>query len=232
MFITVDWDYFLPIKPEWDLSTQENGLFLDFIWITRVEVKPLMKLDEYKNFWSLVRNNTGELPNVCFVSESHCDAGPLIPREERLVILFDAHHDCWPNPSPDEIQAENWAESWLKSNPDNKLIWVKPEHSPFDLWGANPKIKKQIKTLTFDKALKLLGLAPVSRVHICRSGCWCPPWFDQDFRKFVKSYGKIQLTRKVKKPFDGYALRWNDKHYKQLVSFKDLLDNHRNSLVI
>ena len=27
-------------------------------------------------------------------------------------------------------------------------------------------------------------------LHVCRSGCWTPPWLDEAFVAFVKAYGK------------------------------------------
>ena len=185
--LTVDFDFFVPEKPEWDFGHRESLLFLNMLWGTRMGYLDLMKTDgNEKDFWQHIPIK----PETVWVSDSHMYAYTLLHRVNR-VVLFDAHHDCWHSDSlgvekrEHQVYCHNWLREWLIGGKNRKALWVKPEWQD-DACTLPDDMKSKVEVVTWHKGLDL-GLKGPVVTHICRSGCWVPPWLDKAFLGFVEA---------------------------------------------
>jgi hypothetical protein len=65
-----------------------------------------------------------------------------------------------------------------------------------------------------------LELGDVWNVHVCRSGCWTPPWLDKAFIDFVGCRG-YPVARLQSGDWDPMKPRWNAKAERQALLFRD-----------
>lgn len=201
--LTVDFDFFVPEKPEWDMGHQESLIFLKMLWTSRIGLMDKMKTDGNESgFWQQFAGVKFTGPT--WVSDSHAYAHSLLKGVNR-VVLFDAHHDCWEgdslgvDKSERRIMCHNWLREWLMGGKNRKVTWVKPD---WQKACTLPKdMKGRVKVVTYSKGMDL-GLEGSVGLHICRSGCWVPPWLDKAFLAFVEA-----LRRSIPIPMqDG---EWN-----------------------
>ncbi len=136
------------------------------------------------DFWK----NIGFKPKGrTWVSDSHAYVYSLLHGIGR-VVLFDAHHDCWYGDSlgidktDRNIYCHNWLLEWLRGSKNRKAVWVKPEWQ--DAFELPDDMKKKVEVVVYSKGMDL-GLEGTTIHHICRSGCWVPPWLDKAFLGFV-----------------------------------------------
>lgn len=189
--LTIDWDFFVPEKAEYDLGHAESLLFLDMMWRSRGALVDLIKTNgAEKGFWSLVGASTDRAGST-FVSDSHAFAYGLL-RGIDHVLLVDAHHDCWESDTlgvdkaSRGVYCHNWLREWLRGSKKRRATWVRPEWSkdsftlPEDMAGK----------VTIVSEVKDWGAMGIARVHACRSGCWTPPWLDRQFIEFVEARGR------------------------------------------
>jgi hypothetical protein len=85
------------------------------------------------------------------------------------------------------VDCSDWLSTWLFSAPfsNYRVHWVRPKWTEIELPMALDRT--QVTDIPFN------GSLPKSNVvclHICRSGCWTPPWADQAFIDFVTASGK------------------------------------------
>jgi hypothetical protein len=208
--ITIDWDYFVPYDRDWDIQHQESLLYLEFIWKTRGYLLSEIKTaGEEKTFWPWLHKHFGTSEELLTVSDSHACVvkDPSLWTGCDTIISFDQHHDCWP--TEDDNRDENyriihvachtWARAWLEDDPDRTLVWVYPDHMDLvgdygDLTSDESRIYDLIDRIDI---LPRKDFDPrdyaddVSGVHLCRSGCWVPPWLDAAFIQFVKDSGLL-----------------------------------------
>ena len=190
IMVTVDWDFFVIEKPHWDMGHQESPLFLDVLWAHRYGLRNEMKTTGHeKDFWNIVGNLLPISENAdIHVSDSHLYAYPAANDCEG-IFLFDAHHDCWETRESGKVQCDNWLRIWLEENEERWAVWVYPEHAR---WQGAPELPEdmvgRIDVVTWKVFAEHPELVPgketVDTLHICRSGCWTPPWLDQAFIDF------------------------------------------------
>ena len=217
--LSIDWDFFVPEKVEWDFGHQETLFHLNFLWTTRLAYFDQMKTTGAENsFW----DKTGLGTKPCtFVSDSHCFAYNLL-RGIDHVVLVDAHHDCWKADSlgtddGDGIYCHNWLRAWLKGNKKRRATWVCPE------WASGsfilPKDIDRVEEVCEMPSLKDMN---VKTVHVCRSGCWTPPWLDKKFIDFVNGRG-AQVFSIQNDEWNPMIERWTEEEIKSHLEQENIL---------
>lgn len=201
--LTIDWDVFLPEFAGLDLGHKEAELFLTFLWLTRYHHRDHLTLNgEQVLFWHWMRRSAplpSDLKEV-YVSDSHALVWPLLcEHDPDTVILIDQHHDLFPasDDSGHQIYCHDWALHWLEQDYERRLIWFAPDYLD------NPRVlnEREVPRQFRDRVKMLMWpddlvqswvqaeFAQVGVAHICRSGCWSPPWHDYDFIQFVGQSG-------------------------------------------
>lgn len=184
--LTVDFDFFVPEDPMWDIGHRESKLFLTILWGTRGNLIDKMKTTgEEHGFWERIGVKRNGIRPI-WVSESHCYAHTLTAGVDRIVT-FDAHHDCWKG-QKGEVSCENWLRVWLKGSKRRRATWVRPTWLEKGVCEVPDDLKDRVDVVEGLEGLKL-GLEGPVDVHICRSGCWVPPWLDGAFLAFVGALG-------------------------------------------
>lgn len=195
--LTVDWDFFVPEDPRWDIGHKENALFLNAAWVARVAAlhNIMRTTGEEKTFWTdfpLTLDAVG----VFGISDSHAFVWDLLYGMDS-VVLIDAHHDLWDAgeglETEGEVYCHNWARTWLEGDAFRKLYWLPPSGDYSEFLLAVPQIPKDLQHLVDAGRIVLLSTlqeiekypVSISRVHVCRSGCWTPPWLDNEFLDFI-----------------------------------------------
>lgn len=225
--LSIDWDYFVPEKPEWDFAHAENPFHILFIWSLRMGVISEFKTTgEEETFWE----STGLKDKISkvIVSESHAMAFDLAENVDHIVIV-DAHHDCWKEDSVmgiDEgkkVYCHNWLRVWLSKNKHNKATWVCPPSSMTNF--PLPKdMKKRVKIV---HEVPNLADMDVLKVHVCRSGGWTPPWTDKQFIKFVKD-GTWKIVRVKTSQLNPLKQRWTEEYFRKNLEKELAVQNFLN----
>lgn len=201
ILLSIDWDYFIPIKKEWCGSYIENKKNLMSIWYKRYFKNKMFGIDisktvtlgkEYKNFLDKIRKIFIFDNNLkIYVSESH-KLSYDIAKESKCtqVFSFDAHSDLGYGGLSSlnfEINCANWLGKLLK----NKIITTANIiYSPY-----THEFKDEFKEINdsfnvnYLKLDKIINKIHVSAIHICRSGAWTPPWLDFKFNSLINNLG-------------------------------------------
>lgn len=241
--ITIDWDFFVPYNRDWDIQHQESLLYLEFIWKTRGYLfEEIRTAGEEKTFWPWLHKHFGTSEELLSISDSHACIvkDPSLWRGCDTIISFDQHHDCWRthDDNRDEsyrimhVACHTWARAWLEDDIDRRLVWVYPDHMDFSDYGdiLDPDSESDICDL-----LDQIDILPrkefnpqdyrndeVTGIHLCRSGCWVPPWLDAAFIQFVKDSGLL-FDVLQDGDWDPLRERWRQK------DVDDMMRLHRDS---
>ncbi|WP_461614689.1 arginase [Clostridium sp. Marseille-QA1073] len=214
--LSVDWDYFVKIIPQWCGSYIENQRGLLSAWYRRyIEegIKGVNLEEEIKvskdalNFWDEIRNKFNFSEDIrVFVSDSHkysYDISKYYDCDE--VFLFDAHSDLGYGGLASlrfELNCANWLGILFKNNIIKKAnIFYSPYtlEKPEDFEELNNNY--EIDYLDFPKFNEKNN---IDAIHICRSGGWTPPWLDNDFYKFIKAlnlpYKELESLKRIWRP--------------------------------
>ena len=198
--ISVDWDFFVPLISKrdnlhFDFGFGENLFFLTDIWKLRATDPATHEIEclDYKDFWSKLKINYGERA----VSDSHLYVFELARylHDSGLIdelVLVDAHHDIFLSGEENleekqiSVSCGNWV-FWLLSNCPLLEIhflqadWAKPYFPFTDQLEQYPSLEERFHLITSAELTKF----SFDHVHVCRSGCWTPPWLDKDFKSFI-----------------------------------------------
>lgn len=232
--ISIDWDFFVPEKMEWDLGHAENLMFLNMVWMTRSHLLHQMTTDGIeKDFWKTLSAQY-DLSGVSEVkvSDSH-SYGYEAARFADNIILFDTHHDLWPwHIESESIHCGNWLRFWMLSDFRRTLTWVRSSHSDYDLTGLND-FGDRVTVLTWGEDA-LPEAENITDIHICRSGCWTPPWLDENFIEFVKEAGNFAdcdfLNMENDSPWNALNARWGESEFAQAKEMEEQLAQYREVL--
>jgi len=221
--LTVDFDFFVPEKDGWDLGHAEAVFYLKMIWMIRAQLMSEMKLNgQEQSFWQVLPKSF-TLPKCrdIFVSDSHLCAYNLA-EDINQIILVDRHHDCfeWPTfkqmhtDSKYKVDCGNWAAVWLGMQPHRRLLWVYPD----DLGDVSADVnfavesgrKNRFEAQSYSEFCKTYKMPRKTdlTVHVCRSGCWVPPWLDLPFCDFVMASGLMPQVMQTG-VWDPMVYRWN-----------------------
>ena len=218
-FVTVDWDFFVPEKAMWDMAHKESEMFLTLLWAHRGGlIKEAVTSGEEKDFWK----SLGKLPKNAFVSDSHAYAYAVTGEADR-VVLFDAHHDCWQKEKDGLVYCDNWLRVWLEGDESREALWVYPKHV-IENWGEQEvpeDLRDRVETLEWNGSV---DLDKVKAVHICRSGCWTPPWLDADFIKFIGHFSRVRSMQDG--VWDATKPRWTDEVFDGVVKSHEQMMAH------
>jgi hypothetical protein len=214
--VTVDWDFFVPENPNWDMGHEENLLFLNFMWKTRAGLFDMIKTTGLeKGFWE----RTGlkaKAGDYTYVSDSHLFAYGLLKGIDN-VVLVDAHHDCWKEGGKN-VYCHNWLRLWLEKNKKNRATWVCPE------WAAgNFTLPADMDRVTVVHEMPDVSKMNVRDVHICRSGCWTAPWLDKQFIEFVEDRGGWEVPLQVD-AWNPLKERWSQKDFQEMRDQQQKVD--------
>jgi len=210
--LSVDWDYFVFTENEYQGSYLENKRSLIDEWYKRYiisrksgrDIRKSYKLcPEVKSFWIKIKKYFRFSDKVkVYVSDSHSLSYKIAKEcKANSVCLFDAHSDLGYGGAASlnfEVNCANWLGKLLKENAiDSAIIF----YSPYTT--ENPGYFKQMNmryNIRYESLDSLKSRTEISAIHICRSGAWVPPWFDDDFFKFVDElnmpYEKAELMER------------------------------------
>ena len=171
---------------------------------------------EETKFWQKMETLAPSLKKAkLFVSDSHCFAHDQSFFSDH-VILIDAHHDCWDNMpghlDSNSVMCHNWARIWLKAHPKSRMTWVRPSWQKASQIPVPKDLKDRVDVVRGLKGLKQPIAGPTS-LHVCRSGCWTPPWLDKAFLGFLESFSGYPkgINRLQTEAWDATVCRWNEK---------------------
>lgn len=195
--VTIDWDFFVPERLEWDMGHSETLLFLKMLWHSRYRYRDEMVTDgNERTFWqsAIGKAALDNCKGPVFVSDSHLFAYDVAKKiRAGRVVNIDAHHDCWPvdmTPTGPTIGCHNWLRAYQDLS-GCAVQWIAPAHS-----HVRDDDHKDLHNGGLSWSHSLLAAALLVNsddevtIHICRSGCWTPPWLDEQFRQFVKGAHK------------------------------------------
>lgn len=190
-FLTIDWDYFLPsARSYWPLGAETL-----FSMTTRWKSYNLsnVKTENVEGFWKHIKR-WFKFKHI-LVSESHIVMYDLLMKQNiKTVVSFDCHHDCYYNTV---LDCGSWGTNWLEKNTGSKMYWVSQYPKSGGIYGADmikKEVREQVKILDHNDIYNLFDELFLSGnmktkldfIHICRSGCWSPPQFDKEFKKFLE----------------------------------------------
>ncbi|NEU05901.1 arginase [Clostridium senegalense] len=195
--LSVDWDYFVYTQKENWGSYIENNRNVINLWYKRYiqcrnrgkSIEKSFELSKNANiFWNKIKRNFKFDKNLkVYISDSHVLSYDIAKKYDcNEVYLFDAHSDLGYGGLSSlnfEVNCANWLGKLLKNNIINKANII---YSPYTT--EKPEYFKEIKNKYNVNFIDIDDLEKdiyVPSLHICRSGAWTPPWFDEDFKKFI-----------------------------------------------
>ena len=218
--LSVDFDYWVPEDPMLDWGHQEKGIFLEMIWISRAasliandhDPKQISKIDEAPSpidFAGFLVDEKGYALGENFaVAESHESAYHYFENEKNMhVIHVDAHHDM--GYTLKKVNCDNWLQHLIDEGKVKKVSMIYPKwrlqknmHWDMDMPDEVKSRIEDWKAKGIDISVKFgLNELPanviLNKVFVCRSGCWVPPWLDDDFadmcREIMYDIGQYQV---------------------------------------
>lgn len=201
VLLSIDWDYFIPLREEWCGSYVENRRNLSTLWYKRyiesgMRGENLEKIIDtgpvLENFWErLHRYFKIDQNTKIFVSDSHKLSYKIAKKYTCTeVYLFDAHADLGYGGlgSLDfELNCANWLGKLLQERIIRKATII---YSPYtrekEDFFTQINQKFNIEYCTIDH-LPINNSKTI--IHVCRSGAWTPPWLDRKFIAFVEKIG-------------------------------------------
>lgn len=191
--LSIDWDYFFPNSEPYDMGHSEHhGTELaTLLWMNRAHCKNILTgenlLTTYvptipSDFWKKILKNK---PTI-YLAESHYRIWPLIENEMfAQVTSLDAHHDCGYktlNMNKLYVDCSNWAAVGMKLARIGRMDLYYPS---WRIIGSEGSIKGIGHHPTSTKH-GLPEPAKYTKIFVCRSGAWTPPWWDQTFQNFIR----------------------------------------------
>jgi hypothetical protein len=229
--LVVDWDFFF-VNPLhngnvtdrtlllYDWKHLEAPFFVNDIWWSRLHGfvmndLPLPMASNVEGFW----DRFGLDEAVLMVADSNLYAGLIQPSSigdfeaERWnrIDLFDAHHDSgYKIRSLAEYEQRGTVscEDWMLEHAKRGVTDL---HVHYPAWLTAAFSADPQPAIEIDRRIDDGQPVDVSydAVFVCRSGAWVPPWCDQQFADFVKSF-----------PGAGYS--WVDEENETMVRDFDI----------
>lgn len=210
--LSVDWDYFVFTDRTCQGSYLENKRSLIDDWYKRyiifkqngTDIKKSYRLSPgFRSFWEKIKEffritNRAKV----YVSDSHRLSYKIAAESKAdTVYLFDAHSDLGYGGMTAlnfEVNCANWLGKLFRDGIISRAVIV---YSPYT--SENPEYFKAMNrryNIEYADFNTLKRGVEISAVHVCRSGAWVPPWFDDNFMEFVNllniPYEKIDLVER------------------------------------
>jgi len=220
--VSIDWDTFVPEKSEWDIGHSETQFHHDQLWTVRPHLLEAMTTNgEEKTFWERFHRVFDVSDHALIhVSDSHLFAYQELPEDVERLVLIDAHHDAWSLSWDGHIQCDTWVRHWLNERRSNEVVWVQANWPGPKDFGLPPDMHSRFRKGRLRDLEKLIKGGPwACPVHVCRSGCWTPPWLDQAFIDFVAASGLTPVRIEAKGnsgDWDPLTCRWDEQRYQEL----------------
>lgn len=226
--LTIDFDFFVPEDPMWDMGHSESPFFMNFIWHTRANRMDEMKTNgEEKGFWKRLQDAFKFETDTIHVSESHLEAFHLTPPLGRIINI-DRHHDVW-EAVGNRVDCATWGLQAMRLRHAEGMTWVHPTDGGFETTMAGdymemvpPRYRKRIEPMTLQEAMVRLDGTRIDAVHVCRSAAWTPPWLDGAFSKFVADGPFKKIEQAGALPVEP---RWSEKDFEQAREHKALVES-------
>lgn len=209
VFLSIDFDFFIHEKLEYDWGHRENGIFIQDIWPIRAMHLMAAGIDPLKEVGLTGDPNelAAQLEDLKWkfkkrshlsVAESHSSAYHALKGKTNLEIInIDAHHDiCYGQDK--KLDCGNWIYMLAKEGRVNKVtiiypLWRKSEHdAEMDSDYLSSESVKKITSLGVDVdvvyGIDKTHARKVDEVFIARSGAWVPPWTDDAFYTFIQTW--------------------------------------------
>lgn len=192
--LVLDWDYFFPLRPEWEWSHWEDSAMIEgAVWTARafnffLMQKALPQSLGWRGFWNRFKFADGAKlyyadSNAMAYSALLADLGSKLSSTD--IWLFDQHHDCYAAGAEalyeGKVTCENWMIQLGLPHDGNNLHVLYPDHDTAPMEAVPvpyfPNLDQRL-----DNELPP-GYLPKTFdvVFVCRSGAWVPPWMDQEF---------------------------------------------------
>jgi hypothetical protein len=201
VLISVDWDYFINAKRRTLCSLRDNYRNNYLRWYKEYLQNPRLTLlysllPNRGDFWAVLGQRYRLYSStLLFISESHKYSYYLSKILDcQKVINFDAHADLGYSGYPN-VGAYTHCANWLGRLVNTAQVEeAEIVYSPYTHEKAADfrDFLKSGLTIHFTR-LDKLGAQPqnevVAGVHVCRSGAWTPPWYDQEFDRLINVSG-------------------------------------------
>lgn len=226
--LSIDWDYFIPLKKEWSGSYIENNKNINFLWYKRyfehknkgedLESSIIVDRKLMQHFLlTLSLKFYIEKDAKLYVSDSHKFSYYIAKNFScDNIYSFDAHTDLGYGGLA-SLKFEVNCGNWLGKLFDDAII--KTAYillSPFSFENSSQfkeiNNKFDIRYIDTDD---IYNLPNISIIHIARSGAWTPPWLDHDFFQLIDSFDRPYKVLDLKHRY------WNPKG----ISLADILPN-------
>lgn len=205
--LSIDWDYFIPIKREWCGSYFESKKNIQALWYKRYFkamekgeniVKGTVPGNILDGFWSRARKvfNISKKVKI-YITDSH-KWSYYIAKENNCNMVFniDAHSDLGYEgleSAAFEVNCANWLGKLISQNIIEKAFIV---YSPYtyekkdDFKEFNDRFD-----IKYGEFVDIKAPINIEEIHICRSGMWTPPWLDSEFYAFSKENQGMYLIK-------------------------------------
>lgn len=199
--LSIDWDYFIySTKFNWGSYLENKKSLIDLWYIRYIQAKArgedIQKefhiSSELDTFWNKIKKCFKFTKSTkVYVSDSHSMSYQIANENScKAVYLFDSHSDLGYGGLSSlnfDVNCSNWLGKLLKDKhiKEANIIYSpytaeKPEHF---------KVMNRIYNIRYCNFNDLDKYIAASAIHICRSGTWTPPWFDNKFTKFITALG-------------------------------------------
>lgn len=199
ILLSIDWDYFIPIKESWSGSYIENKRNIMLIWYKRYfeskrhgnDIEKSIRVgNELHRFICNMRKYFKFRKNIkMYVSDSHKFSYDIALKSKcESVINIDAHSDLGYGGIKSlefEVNCANWLGKLLKNNIIKSANII---YSPYTMECKEEFSEINNKFNVNYTQLEYISDMKIEAIHICRSGSWTPPWLDDFFNKFVHSF--------------------------------------------
>lgn len=204
-FLSVDWDYFIQVHNEKSNSYRETqqdilGKWYNE-WMIGIEKgEPLEQHYELTSFYNdfiekVLPKIKVEQGTKIVLTESHAAGYEEVERTQcNVVYHLDAHSDLGYGGVEAlnyEKNCANWLGMLLKNRRIKEAYII---YSPYT--KEYPEEFEEITKcygvyfITLDELLQKMSLGNIcfQAVHMCRSGPWTPPWYDDQFYELAEAF--------------------------------------------
>lgn len=229
--LSIDWDYFIPLRQEWCGSFLENKKNIVLIWYKRyleckkqgedIESNIVADTDLIEAFIENLKTQfTITQDAKLYVSDSHRFSYYIAQKYKcNRVYSFDAHTDLGYGGLTSlefEVNCANWLGKLLS---DSIIQTAYISLSPFSHENSKQfeEINNKFDIRYFNKNIEN-EKPTISLIHIARSGAWTPPWLDSVFFKLIDTFNRPYMVLDLKhRHWDPKNISYNKVLYNLVI---------------